>query len=172
MSKQIASEAAARVLVGAETYIAGPYHFEKNIPQLVRGVHVAYIDSIKTPSGEPMFSEVEELEFIDGEEDADDLEAVGLTESEEQDEPAAHTQHEAPALSEEEQAAVDAMKSGETDAEGEGDADADASDSAEASEAEEPKAEEPKAASKTKAGRQLNVGRAAPKPDDSTIVTV
>lgn len=166
MSKQIASEAAERVLVGAETYIAGPYHFEKNIPQLVRGVHVAYIDSIKTPSGEPMFSEVEELEFIDGEEDDADLEAVGLTESEEQDEPAAHAQHEAPTLSEEEQAAVDAMKSEETEGEGEGDA-------TEAEEPkEEPKEEEPKAASKPKAGRQLNVGKAAPKPDDSTIVTV
>lgn len=161
MSKQIASEAAERVLVGAETYIAGPYHFEKNIPQMVRGVHVAYIDSIKTPSGEPMFSEVEELEFIDGEEGADDLEAVGLTESEEQDEPAAHAQHEVPSLSEEEQAAVDAMKSGET----EGDA----------TEAEEPK-EEPKEevakAAKPKAGRQLNVGKAAPKQDDSNVVTV
>lgn len=167
MSKQIASEAAERVLVGADTYIAGPYHFEKNIPQLVRGVHVAYIDSIKTSSGEPMFSEVEELEFIDGEEDADDLEAVGLTESEEQDEPSAHAQHEAPTLSEEEQAAVDAMKAEGTEGEGEGEGDA--------TEAEEPK-EEPKEevtkAAKPKAGRQLNVGKAAPKQDDSTIVTV
>lgn len=153
MSNPNASESVERVLVGADTYIAGPYHFEKNIPQLVRGVHVAYIDSIKTSTGEPMFVDADKMEFIDGEGGADDLEAVGLIEAEEQDEPAAHTQHEAPALTEEEQSAVDALKSGAT-------------------EAEESKEEESKAASKPKAGRQLNVGKAAPKPDDSTIVTV
>mgnify|MGYP007082583044 CR=1 FL=1 len=153
MSNPNVSESAERVLVGAETYIAGPYHFEKNIPQLVRGVHVAYIDSIKTSTGEPMFVDADKMEFIDGEEDADDLEAVGLTESEEQGEPAAHTQHEAPDLTEEEQSAVDALKS-------------------EAAEAEAPKEEGGKATAKPKAGRQLNVGKATPKPDDSTIVTV
>lgn len=68
-------ESAKRVLIGAETYIAGPYHFVKNHPLLVQGIHLAYIDSLETPDGDYMFEEPAELEFIDGD---DELAEVGL----------------------------------------------------------------------------------------------
>lgn len=106
------SKSNERVLVGADTYIAGPYHFVRNIPKLVRDIHVAYIDSILDAEGEPMFSADTEMDFIDGE---DDLAEVGLGDDivAEDYVPAAHLQHEPPVLSEEEQAAADAMKAGD-----------------------------------------------------------
>lgn len=101
----MSSKSNERVLIGAETYIAGPYHFVKNIPMLVRDTHVAYIDSLKTADGEPLFSDGVELGFIDGEE----LAEVGLDELEPEAEPEPQEEEE---LDPEALAAAELMKAG------------------------------------------------------------
>lgn len=157
----MSTESNDRVLVGAETYIAGPYHFVKGFPQLVRATHIAYIDSLRTVTGEPMFSHVEpeqELEFIDGEE----LDEVGLGEQEELDE----EQGDEPEQDPEVTASMDAMKSENTPAK-DPELDQALVDQAPVDEAQVP----------AKTGKVLKVGKQgtkAPeqKPEDDQTVTV